>query len=207
VSGDDNFISRWSRRKIQARQEGTPGATREAREAQAREAQAREKQARGTGPEARENSSLVEKAPGAAPAQSPQPLPPVESLTSESDFAPFMREGVDPELRRGAMKKLFTDPRFNVMDGLDVYIDDYSKPDPLPEGWLEKMTQVARLGVFQPKVEPDEARNSPLEGTAEGTANGIEEARAESLPPADPAATSAASIDAPPVQESPLREG
>ena len=42
-------------------------------------------------------------------------------------------------------KTLFQDPHYNVMDGLDTYIDDYSKPDPLPEGWLEKMNQVARL--------------------------------------------------------------
>ena len=30
------------------------------------------------------------------------------------------------------MKKLFSDPHFNVMDGLDTYIDDYGKPDPIP---------------------------------------------------------------------------
>jgi hypothetical protein len=33
-------------------------------------------------------------------------------------------------VRNAALKKLFTDPHFNVMDGLDVYIDDYGKPDP-----------------------------------------------------------------------------
>jgi hypothetical protein len=80
-------------------------------------------------------------------------LPPIESLTPESDFTPFMGAEVDPALRRNALKKLFADPQFNVMDGLDVYIDDYSKPDPLPEGWLEKMNQVARLGIFVEKVE------------------------------------------------------
>ena len=73
-----------------------------------------------------------------APAEA-QPLPPVESLTFESDFTAFMQPEVDPGLRRQALKTLLQDPRFNVMDGLDVYIDDYSKPDPLPEGWLEKM--------------------------------------------------------------------
>ena len=41
------------------------------------------------------------------------------------------------------------------MDGLDVYIDDYSKPDPLPEGWLGKMKQMARLGDFEEKPEDD----------------------------------------------------
>jgi hypothetical protein len=68
----------------------------------------------------------------AAPALSPAPaLPSLESLSIESDFAGFMQPGVDESLKRGALKKLFSDPRFNVMDGLDVYIDDYSKPDPL----------------------------------------------------------------------------
>ena len=58
-------------------------------------------------------------------------LPPIDSLTRDSDFTPFMRPDVAPELRSAALRKLFADPHFNVMDGLDVYIDDYSKPDPI----------------------------------------------------------------------------
>jgi hypothetical protein len=46
------------------------------------------------------------------------------------------------------MKKLFSDPRFNVMDGLDVYIDDYGKPDPLPAGMLRQLAQSRLLGLF-----------------------------------------------------------
>ena len=30
------------------------------------------------------------------------------------------------------LSNLFSDPQFNVMDGLDTYIDDYSKPDLIP---------------------------------------------------------------------------
>ncbi|HEY4997971.1 MAG TPA: DUF3306 domain-containing protein, partial [Usitatibacter sp.] len=85
-----------------------------------------------------------------------------ESLTPESDFAPFMKADVDPALKRNAFKKLIEDPQFNVMDGLDVYIDDYSKPDPLPEGWLEKMNQMRHLGIF--KEEAEEAEK--VEGTS-----------------------------------------
>jgi hypothetical protein len=51
------------------------------------------------------------------------------------------------------MKTLFSDPHFNVMDGLDIYIDDYSKPDPLPPGMLEKMVQSSMLGLFKSKLE------------------------------------------------------
>jgi len=111
---------------------------------------------------------------GVVPAQAgtqSQALPPVESLTPESDFTPFMAREVDAGVKRQALKTLFSDPRFNVMDGLDVYIDDYSKPDPLPEGWLEKLNQVARLGDYQPPAEapvaPEAAEKLPAEEPTE----------------------------------------
>ena len=61
----------------------------------------------------------------------PAPLPPVDSLVFDSDFTPFLQPKVDEGVKREALKKLFQDPRFNVMDRLDVYIDDYSLPDPI----------------------------------------------------------------------------
>ena len=63
--------------------------------------------------------------------QETPPLPPVESLTIDSDFGPFLGPRVDEAVKLQALKKLFRDPRFNVMDGLDTYIDDYSIADPL----------------------------------------------------------------------------
>jgi hypothetical protein len=61
------------------------------------------------------------------------PLPSIDSLNLQSDFTGFMKRDVDPSLQRAALRKLFADPHFNVMDGLDTYIDDYTKPDPIPE--------------------------------------------------------------------------
>ena len=106
------------------------------------------------------------------PASPPPPLPPVESLEPGADIAQFMRAEVEEVLRRQALKKLFQDPRFNVMDGLDVYIDDYSKPDPLPEGWLEKMNQSIFAGHrdAEPETEP-QADAAPEPGDV---ATGIE---------------------------------
>ena len=69
-----------------------------------------------------------------------------------------MRDGVPGEVRNAAMKKLFTDPHFNVMDGLDIYIGDYNTPDPLPAGMLEKMVGAEFLNLF-PKNPP----NRPLQ--------------------------------------------
>ena len=87
------------------------------------------------------------------PATSPG-LPSLDSLNFESDFGAFMRAEVDDGIRRAALKKLFSDPRFNVMDGLDVYIDDYSKEDPIPPGMLAQL-QHARTTLFGPQTEEE----------------------------------------------------
>ena len=163
---DETFISRWSKRKsaVKAEQRATPQPR---------------------GPEA--PPALVPEA--AVPAASPPRLPDVESLTPESDFTPFMQGKVAEHLKRRALKTLFQDPRFNDMDGLDVYIDDFSKPDPLPEGWLEKMNQVARLGEYR-EPEP-EAQEVPVEEPREATqaageiASTPDAAALEPPPPAD----------------------
>ena len=87
-----------------------------------------------------------------APAQrADAPLPPVESLTFDSDFTAFMRAGVDPDVKRAALRKLLRDARFNVMDGLDVYIDDYSKPDPIDPAIVRTLMQ-ARYVFAPPKT-------------------------------------------------------
>jgi len=82
----------------------------------------------------------------------------VGKLTPESDFTTFMNKDVAGDVHQAAMKKLFSDPHFNVMDGLDIYIGDYSIEDPLPEGMLEKMYQSTALGLFKPLE--DEIANS-----------------------------------------------
>jgi hypothetical protein len=134
---DENFLSRWSRRKVEAK-ESKPAET------------------------PRQEEPKPAAASTTTPAAQPEPLPPVESLTFDSDFTAFMKPEVEPGLRREALKTLLQDPRFNVMDGLDVYIDDYSKPDPLPDGWLEKLNMVKRLGIF---IEPrEDAPPLPAEG-------------------------------------------
>ena len=79
------------------------------------------------------------------------PLPTLDdarALTPSSDFQPFMQQGVAADVRNTAVKKLFTDPHFNVMDGLDIYIGDYNTPDPLPPGMLQKMVGAQFLNLF-----------------------------------------------------------
>ena len=98
--------------------------------------------------------------PPAAPAE----LPALEALTFESDFGAFMRAKVDEGVKRAALKKLFSDPRFNVMDGLDVYIDDYSIEDPIPPGMLAQL-QHAQTTLFGPAAEEKaEEETKPEDG-------------------------------------------
>lgn len=101
--GGEPFLSRWARKKEEAR-EAPPPAKQE------------------------------------PDPKSPAPeLPPVEKLNLESDYRAFFHPKVNEDVRRSALKKLFSDPRFNVMDGLDTYIDDYSKTEPIPPEMLAGM--------------------------------------------------------------------
>jgi hypothetical protein len=93
----------------------------------------------------------------------PAELPALEALTFESDFGAFMHAKVDEGVKRAALKKLFSDPRFNIMDGLDVYIDDYSIEDPIPPGMLAQL-QHARTTLFGPPAgEKSEEEAKPEE--------------------------------------------
>jgi hypothetical protein len=79
----------------------------------------------------------------------PLTLQDAQALGMESDYTPFLARRVDPAVRNAAMKKLFSNPHFNVMDGLDTYIDDYAKPDPLPLAMLRKMASAQFLNLLE----------------------------------------------------------
>jgi Protein of unknown function (DUF3306) len=71
------------------------------------------------------------------------------ALTPASDFKPFMARSVSPEVKNAAMKKLFADPHYNIMDMMDTYVDDYSKPDPIPESMLRQLASAKFLRLFE----------------------------------------------------------
>ncbi len=80
------------------------------------------------------------------------PLPPVEDLSFESDFKVFMRPEVERETRGAALKKLFMSSHYRATDGLDVYVGDYSSPDPLPAAMLAGLVHARGLVA---DAEPD----------------------------------------------------
>lgn len=97
-----------------------------------------------------------------------QPLPPLSSISLAEDFTPFMQAKVPQAIRQQALKALFKEPHFNVMDGLDIYIDDYTVFEPIsPEvmatlsSWKTIMNppqQVVTPGGYAVDVESDEGR-------------------------------------------------
>jgi hypothetical protein len=102
----------------------------------------------------------------------PIALPPVESLTPASDFSVFMGPRVAPELRQAALKRLFADPHFNVMDGLDIYIDDYTRPDPIAASIVSELVQfqnLERVDVGPPQADAKDATGGSNTDCADAT--------------------------------------
>ncbi len=200
------FLSRWSRRKSQLRQGVAPAAepvpakpapaalTAAAPKAQTVDGAvdrgiAAQPAAAGGGPVTDRHP-----APGQPVAEAPAAVDPAPSLADANalaagaDVRRFVAPDVLPEVRNAALKRLFADPHFNLMDGLDTYIDDYGKPDPLPPGMLRQMAQASFLRLFDdaPPVQPDAAASAQPDGAAqaaESTAPGAAENPAAMPPP------------------------
>jgi hypothetical protein len=157
AEGADGFLGRWARRKNDALQgkpldEPTPAGAVPAVGASLPVTAKPESGA------ALPAETTTKPASDAKPVEPPEPikhlsLDDVKDLTKDSNFKPFMNRGVEPGVRNAAMKKLFADPHFNVMDGLDIYIDDYSKPDPLPLSMLRQMASAKFLKLFDDEEE------------------------------------------------------
>ena len=167
---DDNFLSRWSRRKRGEDAAQTPAKTVAPPPPDVAISQDVIEKKSNPNIDGHFQVKVPETANGSTSLQKPstpptslEQLPDPATLNMQSDFTPFMARGVPPETRNQAMKALFTDPHFNVMDRLDIYIDDYGKADPLPAGWLEKMNQSKMLGLFDDKPEEtvDDANQAP----------------------------------------------
>ncbi len=133
------FLSRWSRRKAEGRQ----GVALD---------EAGEKSLVPSKPlidsvdQDRDQNAALDSATQQKPAPS---MADVQSLTKDSDYSQFMVGEVAPEVKNAAMKKLFADPHFNVMDRMDVYIDDYGQSDPIPKAMLRQMVSAKFLNLFE----------------------------------------------------------
>lgn len=111
-SRQKHFLTRWSKRKAgSARRQGAPENL---------VAKVTEEMAPPSSPALKE-----------AEEKSDTDMPPIESLDANSDYSQFLSPKVSERLRRAALRKLFHQPQYNVMDGLDTYIADCRNYTPL----------------------------------------------------------------------------
>jgi hypothetical protein len=161
----ESFFSRWSQRKAQVRAGQPPQPD------PIQQPDALALTAKHTLPEPVAAPAEPVGGVESAPLEPPVPtLEDVAELSSESDFKPFVARHVPAEVRNAAVKKLFADPHFNVMDGLDIYIDDYSQPSPLSAAMMAKMVGAQFLKLVD---DPDEGKRTVA---VPGTANPAREA-------------------------------
>lgn len=155
----DDFFARWSKKKT--------GATTDAEQAQAGVPLA---------PAAEDNDELTGKTEAAV-----KPLPTQEDvaqLTHDSDYSAFMAQGVDESVKQSAMKKLFTNPHFNIMDGLDIYIEDYNTFEPISPALLASLSHAKAL------LDPLSQLQAPLMSLLEKIPEKTEAALPDNVPPA-----------------------
>ena len=186
----EGFLGRWSRRK-EAVRKGAELAP-EAEQPAKLEAPPPQPSPKGGGSE---NDAVSHPPPlgegrgGGAPASEPPPtLEDAQALTKDSDFTRFAKPDVAPEVKNAAFKKLFSDPHFNVMDGLDVYIDDYGKPDPLPPEMLRQLASAKYLKLFDDEEEEAEKKTKdPREVADQPEAANVAQSGSPTAPASPPA--------------------
>ena len=140
TADDEGPLSRWSRRK-----------------AATREKQSAVKESDEAAPSLEEEPADVPAPAGgeAAPEEAAPPdLPDIDSLTAESDFTVFMRDGVPDELRKLALRKLWrSDPVLANVDGLVDYGEDFTDAADV----VKNLQTAYQVGKGYEQEEPDAA--------------------------------------------------
>jgi len=119
IEENEGFLSRWSRRKRAV--------------------------VEGRAPEEPAPPAPLEAKPEALPAEpedefDPASLPPIESLTIESDFGQFLRPGVPTLLRNAALRRMWSlDPAIRDYIGPVDYQWDFNTPGGLPFGFSNEL--------------------------------------------------------------------
>jgi hypothetical protein len=147
MSEPENFITRWSRRKREAAEGAEVTKSSIAPDAVAESAPPSE--------DPRQERDALP-ASGGAPqspeaAFDPAKLPPIETITAESDIRAFLAPGVPPELTRAALRRVWSaDPNIRDFIGLSENSWDFNAPGAMAGFGPLEMTeelhrQVARI--------------------------------------------------------------
>ena len=180
TQSEDNFIGRWSRRKkAQEKEAKIPQPATEDRELAAEQTAEPDREA-GLEVSSQQAGDVESANPATTNEQLAEPVAPtdadmvaLDTLDANSDYAPFMSEGVSSELRKAALKKLFFSGKFAARDGLDDYDDDFTHFEPLGDTITSDMKFHARrkekdrLAKLEQERLALEAQEQPVSETAE----------------------------------------
>jgi hypothetical protein len=148
----ESALSRWSRRKLEARQES------------GRETQPADELPPGS-PD--ETQQALDKDGGETekPVLTDADMPDIDTLDENSDYSMFMSSGVSDKLRNMALRKLFGAPAFNIRDGLDEYDDDFTSFEKLGDIVTSDMKH--RIEMEQQRLREELAEKQQAEADAE----------------------------------------
>jgi hypothetical protein len=158
MSEPENFLARWSLRKLAKR---TP---REPQDVQHRPADATDAGDNGALAETRKDGDAPEKQ-----SFDPAQLPPLDSIGGDTDITAFLRRDVPPELTRAALRRAWTsDPAIKNFVGLVENGWDFNDPSAMPGFGPISPEEIARLAgkVFEALPEP-----APEGEAADGSAS------------------------------------
>ena len=159
---DGDVLARWSRRKLQARSGGVDLE--------------QEPAAVSSPPEQTDADAA-----GPAPQLTDADMPPLESLTEDSDYTPFLSPGVSDGLRRLALRKLFSLPQFNIRDDLNDYDEDFSafRPpgDLIPHEMASSVERALKKATDAGRMDEEEVTVDGQRGAAQ--ASGIAESETQ----------------------------
>lgn len=154
AGNEEKFIHRWSRRK-QADQQDEMLAD-----------PLPDPQPVATATDQADLQTAPAVAADAQPALTDADMPPLDSLTGDSDFSVFMSPKVSDQLRVQALRKLFHLPAFNVTDGLNDYDEDYTQFTGLGNVVTQEMRRMLKRELeaeVVPETEPVAKTEPPVE--------------------------------------------
>ena len=160
----EGFLSRWSRRKRDAVEQPLAEAAPDGALPDAAQPEALAKAPADDQPPAGRAACPIPEVPEIDPAS----LPPVESLTIESDFGQFLRPGVPTLLRNAALRRMWSlDPAIRDYIGPVDYQWDFNTPGGLPFGFANELVgdvskllaqAIGKLEELAPDEAPEDVR-------------------------------------------------
>jgi len=163
MSEPENFIARWSRRKREAAEDAEATKSSAAPDAAAEGAHPSEDQS-----DTALRRSDARRSPEAA--FDPTKLPPIETITAETDITAFLAPGVPAELTRAALRRAWAaDPKIRDFIGLSENSWDFNAPGAMTGFGSLEMTdelrqQIARMVGRSLGSKPSDR---PTQGSAE----------------------------------------